>query len=347
MAADGFLGRRDFLKQAAGAAALGAGAHLAGSPVAAADGPPATPPAGKVRVGVIGCGNVSGAYLADLKARPCIELVSVCDIIVARAEAAAARHGVPHVYPHIDKMLAGTDFDLLVNITDMQAHYALSKAALAAGKHVWSEKPMAATVAEGRELLELAAAKGRRYWVAPTVVTSPQFRFMAEAIAAGKLGHVSSAHALYGHNGPGWSAFFYEKGGGSLCDLGVYNIATLTGLLGPAKAVMGMTAIVVPQRRAGGKLVRVEADDNAMLMIDHGNGTFSHVATGFTHFTEHHHRDTTRQDYTIDIVGSLGQMHLVGYDWGPHGVDLATRAKPEVTRHCTDPGGYTWQYGAG
>jgi len=78
------------------------------------------------------------------------------------------------------------------------------------------------------------------------VVNSPQFAFMSKTIQEGKLGKVSAAHAHYGHLGPNWSAFFYEKGGGSLPDLGVYNLATLTGLLGPAKFVTAMTSIVTP-----------------------------------------------------------------------------------------------------
>ena len=75
----------------------------------------------------------------------------------------------------------------------------------------------------------------------------------ARAIQEGKLGKVSSAHANYGHTGPTWSAFFYEKGGGSMPDLGVYNLATLTGLLGPAKSVMAMTNIVTPERTVDNK----------------------------------------------------------------------------------------------
>ena len=109
--------------------------------------------------------------------------------------------------------------------------------AIGAGKHVWSEKPIANSLAAGEELLALAKARGVRVWGAPTVVNSPQYAFMAKAIAEGKLGRVSCAHASYGHLGPGWSAFFYEAGGGSMPDLGVYNLTTLTGLLGPARSV--------------------------------------------------------------------------------------------------------------
>ena len=143
----------------------------------------------------------------------------------------------------------GRAFDLLVNLTDMQEHERLNRQAIEAGKHVWSEKPMANSLAAGQALLDAAKKKGVRIWGAPAMVVSPQFAFMAKTLAAGKLGRVAAAHADYGHTGPDWSAFFYEKGGGSLPDLAVYNLTTLTGLLGPAKAVVAMTSVVTPTRQ--------------------------------------------------------------------------------------------------
>ncbi len=177
----------------------------------------------RVRAGVIGCGSVSGVYLPHLAKCPFVELVSACDIIPERAERRAKTFKVPHHYPHIDKMLAGADFDLLVNLTDMQEHERLNRRAIEAGKHVWSEKPLANSLAGGQRLLGLARKKGLRLWGAPAMVVSPQFAFMAKTLAAGKLGRLAAAHADYGHTGPDWSAFFYEKGGGSLPDLAVYN----------------------------------------------------------------------------------------------------------------------------
>ena len=97
---------------------------------------------------------------------------------------------------------------------------------------------------------------------------------MSKSIQEGKLGKVAAAHAHYGHLGPTWSAFFYEKNGGSMPDLGVYNIATLTGLLGPAKSVIAMTSIVTPERKVDDKgTIKVEAEDNTMIVMNHGNGT--------------------------------------------------------------------------
>src|SRR5205814_1607498 len=144
--------------------------------------------------------------------------------------------------------LAGAEFDLLVNLTDMQEHEHLNRQAVEAGKHVWSEKPIANSLSAGQAILQLAKKKGVRIWGAPAMVVSPQFAFMAKTLAAGALGRVAAIHADYGHTGPDWSSFFYEKGGGSLPDLAVYNLTTVTGLIGPAKAVVAMTSIVTPTR---------------------------------------------------------------------------------------------------
>ena len=301
----------------------------------------------KIRIGVIGCCSVSGQYFPHLLKSKIVELVSACDIIPERAEAAAKKYNVPHAYPHIDQMLAGAEFDLMVTLTDMQEHGRLNKQALLAGRHVWSEKPMANTYREGRELLDLAGSKGLRIWGAPAVVNSPQFAFMSKAIQDGKLGKVSAAHAHYGHLGPHWSAFFYEKGGGSLPDLGVYNLATLTGLLGPAKSVMGMTSVVTPERETENKgRIKVEAEDNAMVLMEHANGVISHVQCGFNYFDPYGHEGSGQDRPTISIWGTKGNMNLVGYDWAPFGVDMATTDNEKTVRHVPDAGTYVWQQGA-
>jgi predicted dehydrogenase len=301
----------------------------------------------KIKVGVIGCGSVSGQYLPHLSKSPFVELVSTCDIRPERAKAAAEKYRIPNHYPHIDQMLAGAKFDLMVTLTDMQEHGRLNKQAVQAGRHVWSEKPMANTYKEGRELLDLAKSKGLRVWGAPAVVNSPQFAFMAKAINEGKLGKIAAAHAHYGHLGPHWSAFFYEKGGGSMPDLGVYNFGTLTGLLGAAKSVVAMTSTILPERETENKgKVKVEAEDNAMVLMEHANGVISHVQCGFNYFDPYGHEGSGQDRPTISIWGRNANMNLVGYDWAPFGVDMATVENEKTVRYVPDPGKYVWQQGA-
>ena len=206
---------------------------------------------------------------------------------------------------------------------------------------------MANTYKEGRELLDLAKSKGLRVWGAPAVVNSPQFAFMAKQINEGKLGKIAAAHAHYGHLGPHWSAFFYEKGGGSMPDLGVYNFGTLTGLLGPAKSVVAMTSTILPERETENKgKIKVEAEDNAMVLMEHANGVISHVQCGFNYFDPYGHEGAGQDRPTISIWGRNANMNLVGYDWAPFGVDMATVENEKTVRHVPDPGTYVWQQGA-
>jgi predicted dehydrogenase len=333
------LNRRDFTKTT-----LLAGAALASGSAGtfAADAP-----AKRIRTAVIGCGSVSNQYLPQLKKCPYVEVVSVCDIRPERAQRQAEKFNVPHHYPHIDRMLAGEPFDFMVTLTDMQEHEHLNRQALEAGKHVWSEKPIANTLAAGQGLLRIAKRKNVRLWGAPITVQSPQFAFMAKTLAAGKLGRVAAAHADYGHEGPNWSAFFYEKGGGSMPDLAVYNLTSLTGLLGPVKHVSAMLSIVTPERTVSNKgKIKVTEEDNAMVLMDHGKGVISHVQSGFNYFNPHGHQGSQETRYTISVVGSTGFLGLVGYDWEPLGVDLATKGDTKLERHVTDSQGYVWQQGA-
>ena len=305
------------------------------------------PPRKRVRVGIIGCGSVSHSYLPVLANCPYVELVSTCDVRPDRARNQAERFQVPHHFDHVDKLLAGPAFDYLINLTDMQEHEKLNRIGLDAGKHVWSEKPIANSLAAGQELLGLAKQKHVRLWGAPITVESPQFAFMARTLTAGKLGRVAAAHAHYGHEGPDWSAFFYEELGGSMPDLAVYNITSLTGLLGPVKRVSAMLSVIAPERTVHDKgRIRVTEEDNAMLLMDHGNGVISHVQSGFNYFNPHGHDGSHETRYTIDVVGSQGFMGLVGYDWAPLGVDLATKDQPQLKRYATEPGGYSWPIGA-
>lgn len=333
------LSRRDFTKAT----------MLTGAAVASGVASPfaADAPAKRIRTGVIGCGSVSGSYLPVLTTSPFVEVVSLCDIKPERARNRAEKFKIAHHYPNIDAMLAGEPFEFLIDLTDMQEHEKLNRRGLEAGKHVWSEKPIANSLSAGQKLLRMAKEKNLRLWGAPITVQSPQFAFMAKHLAAGKLGRVAAAHADYGHEGPNWSSFFYEKGGGSLPDLGVYNLTSLTGLLGPVRHVTAMVSIVTPERTITDKgPIKVTEEDNAMVLMDHGNGVISHVQSGFNYFNPHGHDGSQETRHTISIVGSKGFLGLVGYDWAPLGVEFATKDSPKLERHVTDAQGYIWQQGA-
>jgi predicted dehydrogenase len=301
-----------------------------------------------IKVAIIGCGSVSNRYIPHLQGSSLVKIVGLCDIKHERAIAQNKQYNVGAItFSSIEDLLKGVDFDLMLTLTDMQMHGTLNRKALMAGKNVWSEKPLANSYAEGKQLVELAKAKNIRIWGAPAVVTSPQFEFMSKTIQSGKLGKLASAHGQYGHTGPTWSSFFYEPLGGSMPDLGVYNMATLTGLLGPAKSVMAMTSIVNKNREIDNKgIIEVKEEDNAHILLEHENGIISHVMCGFNYFDPFGHEAKNQTLHSIQIFGDKGNMRLIGYDWEPKSVVLDTSWTNPPETHVTNDQGYQWQEGA-
>jgi predicted dehydrogenase len=301
-----------------------------------------------IKVAIVGCGSVSNRYIPHLQSSSLVKIVGLCDIIHDRAIAQNKQYNVGAItFSSIEDLLKGVDFDLMLTLTDMQMHGTLNRKALMAGKNVWSEKPLANTYEEGKQLVELAKAKNIRIWGAPAVVTSPQFEFMSKTIQSGKLGKLASAHGQYGHTGPTWSSFFYEPLGGSMPDLGVYNMATLTGLLGPAKSVMAMTSIVNKNREIDNKgVIEVKEEDNAHILLEHQNGIISHIMCGFNYFDPFGHEAKNQTLHSIQIFGDKGNMRLIGYDWEPKSVVLDTSWTNPPETHVTDDQGYQWQEGA-
>jgi predicted dehydrogenase len=301
-----------------------------------------------IKVAIIGCGSVSNRYIPHLQTSSLVKIVGLCDIIHERALVQNKQYNVGALtFSSIEDLLKGVDFDLMLTLTDMQMHGALNRKALMAGKNVWSEKPLANTYEEGKQLVDLAKAKNIRIWGAPAVVTSPQFEFMSKTIQSGKLGKLASAHGQYGHTGPTWSSFFYEPLGGSMPDLGVYNMATLTGLLGPAKSVMAMTSIVNKNREIDNKgIVEVKEEDNAHILLEHEKGIISHIMCGFNYFDPFGHEAKNQTLHSIQIFGDKGNMRLIGYDWEPKSVVLDTSWTNPPETHVTDDQGYQWQEGA-
>ena len=337
---DNLITRRDFSKSTV----LASSALVLGNTIVAVS-QDAKPK--RIRTAVIGCGSVSRMYLPDLMRSPFVEVVSVCDIRPERAQRQGDHFKIAKRYPNLEAQIAGEPFEFLVNLTDMQEHEHLNRTAIEAGKHVWSEKPIANSLDAGRQLLKLSIEKRVRLWGAPIPVQSPQFAFMARTLAGGKLGRIAAAHAEYGHEGPHWSSFFYEKNGGSMPDLAVYNLTTITGLLGPAKRVTAMLSTVTPERKIEGKgNIKVSEEDNASILIDHGSGIISHTQSGFNYFNPNGHDGSLENRHTVSIIGNNGFLGMVGYDWKPLGVDLGTCENPTLKRFATDADGYVWEQGA-
>ena len=269
-----------------------------------------------VRLGIIGCGNVLSAYgplIQQLQMGGLARVAIACGRSSQHDFATAQLGSVPFTTEAND-VLSSSDVDAVVILTSMPQHGALVHAALVAGKHVFVEKPIATSLEEAKALVQLAKRSPGLLVCAPFVVVSPTFQKIAAHIRAGEIGKPCSARARYGWSGPWWSDWFYKPGGGCLFDLGVYCITSLTGLLGPAKRVAAMTGVAIPEREINGRRIKVEAEDNAQVLLDFGDACFGVVTSGFT-----------MQQYrcpAVEMYGTSGTIQMLGDDWDPDGYEF-------------------------
>ena len=276
-----------------------------------------------LNIGVLGLGSVfAGPYAAlitKLTHEGRVRLAAGYDPDPAKRTAAAARFGMDVDFGSGHEVIAREDVDIVLVLTSMNEHGALAKAALEAGKHVLVEKPMATSAEEARELLEVAATARGHLVCAPHVVLSPTYRRMHERVTNGEIGDLYLGRARYGWSGPWWGKWFYEQGGGALFDLGVYNLTSLCGFFGSVKRVTAMMGVAIPKREAEGEVVSVQAEDNAHIVLDFGEGRFASIATGFT-----------IQKYkspAVELYGATGTLQMLGDDWAPDGFEQWTNER--------------------
>jgi predicted dehydrogenase len=269
-------------------------------------------------LGVVGCGSVFWTpymnLIERLLAQGRVHPVAVYDADPGKHRAAAERLDIAGDEPDDLAVCRHPDVDVVLILTSMPEHGRLARAALEAGKHVLVEKPVATTLEEAAEVLEVAAGAEGHLLCAPHILLSPTYRAMHTRARNGEIGGLLSARARYGWAGPDWSRWFYEPGGGALFDLGVYNVTSLCGFFGPARRVTAMTGVAIPERVVVGEVMRVQAEDNAHVLIDFGDARFGVVTTGFT-----------MQQYRspcIELYGTHGVLQMLGDDWAPEGYEL-------------------------
>lgn len=271
-----------------------------------------------VRIGVIGVGSVAEKYIPHIR-RLNIEgqpatIVVACDTDPNRRDLALNHYGIPDFTTDPQAVLDRADVDAVLILTAMQSHGTLTRAALAAGKHVLVEKPMSMDLAEAAQIVQDARTAPGILVCAPHVTLSRTYQDMWRAIHRGAIGRPVSARGFYGWSGPTWGPWFYEPGGGPMFDLGVYNVTTLTGLLGPAKRVAAMVGTAIPRRVVDNRMIDVKTEDNFQLLLDFGDACFAVVTTGFT-----------LQRYRvpgIEVYGTEGTIQMMGEDWDPQGYEL-------------------------
>jgi predicted dehydrogenase len=244
----------------------------------------------KLRVGIVGCGNISSIYLKNLTTVfRNVEVRALADIVPERAAQKASEFGVPRS-SSLDELLAADDIDAVLNLTLPGAHAEISLAALGAGKHVYGEKPLAIDLAEGERIAALAAAKGLRLGSAPDTFLGAGLQTCRKLIDDGWIGEVVGATAFMlcgGHEG--WHpdpAFYYKRGGGPMFDMGPYYIHALVSLLGPVAALSGQARAAWAERIVGseprrGERIAVEVPTTVNAMLDFERGATAVLMTSF------------------------------------------------------------------
>jgi predicted dehydrogenase len=242
-----------------------------------------------LNIGIVGCGTISAAYLKTVPKLDMVKLVAVADLDFSRAQAIARTHpGVRAL--SVEDLLADEAVDLVLNLTIPSAHAEVALQAIGRGKSVYVEKPLAASTAEGRKVLEAAAAANVRVGCAPDTVLGTGIQTARKAVDDGLIGRPVSALAILGTPGPErWHPhpdFYYLPGGGPLLDMGPYYISTLVTMLGPVASVTGAASRTRDTRiiNAGpreGESIPVLTDTHVSGVLVHASGALSTLYMSF------------------------------------------------------------------
>ena len=250
-----------------------------------------------VRLGIIGTGSISIRGLLphltmdDVQDR--VNVTAVCDPVVERAEAAAARFGVPHFYASAEELLESGTVDAVSIATPIGLHFEQGMQCVDAGLHIHINKSMTTTVDEADQLIAAAAAKGVKLVSCPGEMLRPRHRRIKELIDEGVLGTLTwavtgASFGRYHENervrggdnpltnvNPAW--YFRKPGGGPLYDMTVYGLHAMTGILGPARGVTAFSGVRVKEREFYGQMLPTDMDDNTLMVLDFGDNMFAFV----------------------------------------------------------------------
>lgn len=262
-----------------------------------------------LNVGVVGLGKISSAYLSTFVQLGNVKVTALADLDTARAAAALANAPGARAL-RTEELMAADDVDLVLNLTIPAAHAEVARAALAAGKHVYNEKPLALDVAQAKDVLT-GAANGLRVGCAPDTVLGTGTQTARHAIARGLIGTPVAANATFARPGhESWHPdpeFFYRLGGGPLFDMGPYYLTALIHLLGPVRSVVGAASQSRAQRtiatgpRAGADF-DVEVDTHVTGVLTHESGALSTLITSF---------DVVASDQPrLEVHGSHGSISV-------------------------------------
>ncbi len=243
----------------------------------------------KVKVGLIGCGNISGIYFRNCAIFRNIEIVAVADLIRERAEAAAAEHRIARALS-VRKLLADPDIEIVLNLTIPKAHVKVAMAALKAGKSVYNEKPLAISLEDGRRMIRLARSRRLLVGCAPDTFMGAGIQTCRKLIDDGAIGRpVGATTFMTCHGHESWHPapeFYYQNGGGPMFDMGPYYLTALVNLMGPVRKVSGMAQISFPKRTITspgrkGESITVRTPTHIAGIMDFSAGATGTIVTSF------------------------------------------------------------------
>lgn len=264
----------------------------------------------KVKVGIIGCGNIFPQYIKGCRQFDILDVVACADIDVERARARATEFNIDRGCI-VEELLADPAIEFVINLTIPQAHAQVSRAILDAGKHVYGEKPLALNRDEGSSILKLAQEKSLLVGCAPDTFLGGGIQTCRKLIDEGAIGRPVAATAfmcIHGHES--WHPnpdFYYKAGGGPMFDMGPYYLTALVNLLGPVRRVSASTRISFPARqkkRQDGSVARIDVEVPTHIAgnMDFASGAIGNIITSFD--TWQHHLPI------IEIYGSDGSLSV-------------------------------------
>jgi predicted dehydrogenase len=269
-----------------------------------------------VVVGFVGAGNVLPAYLEALDRLVARGLATAGPICARRREVRAAllaRRPAAVCVASAAEVIEDETVDLVVVLTPPATHPQIVREALAAGRHVVCEKPLASGPDEGADLFAAATAADRVLLAAPFVHLSPTFRRLWTLVRDGEIGQVHAARAHYGNPGSTWAAWYHDDELATLGDVGSYNLKSLAALLGPVVEVGAMSASSGLARAIQGRSLVARDPDTWQLLLRHEAGALSSVLA--SHATVRYRRPA------LELYGTDGTANLLGDDWDPQGVE--------------------------
>jgi predicted dehydrogenase len=279
-----------------------------------------------LKAALIGCGSVSQRgvlpHLSCADAKERVQLVAVVDAVAERAEQSAAKFGVERWFTNTADMLTKTGVDLVLVITPIQYHFENAMTAIAAGKHVYVQKSMTATLDEANRLLAARDAAGVKLVAAPGFDLFPTTPQMRDVVGSGLIGKIGFGYTYawgFGHEFEGVRSgdsaltninpmWYYRKGAGPLPDVTIYSLQLATSILGPVRKVTALGNKMTPVRTWRDQTIEIEVEDNVVLLMEFASGA---IVTGVGADTGHSKRNPWGG---LGLYGTHGSLEITDVD---------------------------------